>query len=483
MRAVWILVISFASAVAAFSAGAMGHNALGSATVDRILNGTYPAPPELKEALKDPQVRQAFLGGAVGPDLFPTKTHRGNQSLFTQKMIDSAWKEFRAAPNDPAAKEKAAQSLAFAYGWLSHVAIDLNVHPKVNEIIGDAYDHNNAGEKTTHAAMEAQLYAYLQRVAGLNAQFDARFPSDFISEQLGIDPGELKRAISRIRIIAAGEIASAKQVTLTNTQLKEMWSKSVQQGMSDAREYIEKPTRFENWDLDCGKLSTEEFEWLRSAIMALNGGKLPSDWGRNYLRYWSAVKGLPPGDRANKLAAIFGKNVAETPTNAGVPGIAKLLASKRMNLIVKVEREWGYPTTMGAYPDAQIRWDGAKFSWNKVFEDYPYTKDIRIEGEMGEGEVAWIKLSCSQTMKDNPGAHFSQNLEARHIPFIDGGLWDEYVGDVTFAAFTEKQASGFSGSFKASSGTNYVWDKTTMPEFSKGRTLYPILTVRFREKK
>lgn len=489
MRRLCIIAFVLSLAVHGFAAGAMGHNALGSIAIDRILNGTYAAPPELKEALKDPKVRQAFLGGSVGPDLFPTRTHRGNQSGFTQQMLNNAWQQYKAAGNDPAQKAKAAENLAFAYGWLAHVAADLNVHPKINGIVGDTYDENNAGEKGTHAALEAQLYAYLRRVAGIKDGFDARFPTDFIAEQLGVDPGEVKRAISRIRIIAAGEIGASNQVKLTDKQLKDAWSEAVREGMADTRRFLEKPTNFENWDLDCGKISTEDFEWLRKAVMELNGGKLPKDWGKDYMNLWNQIKDLPPGDRYNRLAAAMGKpKETTTNKNTGVPWMAKHLAERNMNVIVKVERDFVFPTRMH-YPEAKLQWNGARFSMKVIFEDYPYQKDISIEGEVADSEVVSVKLEMTQTMKDNPGFLMKTTAEAKHVPLIQGGLWDEYVGDVTFAAFTETQAPGFSGSFKSASpnsvsvGYTYIWDKSTMKEASKNRTLYPIFTVRFREKK
>jgi hypothetical protein len=118
-----------------------------------------------------------------------------------------------------------------------------------------------------------------------------------------------------------------------------------------------------------------------------------------------------------------------------------------------------------------------------TFEDYPYTKTLEIEGEMGEDEIVWLTLKMSLTMKDNPGFSSGSELQVKHVPYVQGGLWDEYVDDVTFAAFTEKQAPAFSGSFKGGNGFDFVWDKSTMKKASEGRTLYPIVTIRFRDKK
>lgn len=467
-----------------WAAGAMGHNALGAITANRILNGTYSAPEELKEALQNPQAKQAFIGGSIGPDLFPGRTHRGNQSQFAQQMLQNARQQMQSA-NSPESKAQATEALAFAYGWFAHVAADLNVHPKVNSIVGDTYDYNNAGEKTTHAALEAQLYAYLKRVAGADEKFDARFPSEFIAEQLGLDAADVKQAISRIRIIAAGEIAAANQVTLTDKQLKDAWSESVREGMNDTRKFLNTPSSFENWDLDCGKISTDDFEWLRKAWMQINDGKLPSNWGRNYMELWEKVKNLPPGDRfaALERLASSGSGANKTTTsNSNIPWHAKDLAAKGHLLVVKVERDWVFPSRM-RYPDLNVQWTGAKFSLRGTFEDWPYTKTLEIEGEMGEGEIVWLTLKMSLTMKDNPGFSSASELQVKHVPYVQGGLWDEYVDDVTFAAFTEKQAPAFSGSFKGGNGYDFVWDKSTMKKASEGRTLYPIVTIRFRDKK
>jgi hypothetical protein len=76
-----------------------------------------------------------------------------------------------------------------------------------------------------------------------------------------------------------------------------------------------------NWDLDCGgRLSTEEFEALRSLVLELNGGALPPNWGKSYIDWFGSVRGLSPGERRARLKALMASATPSAPSKKASNG-------------------------------------------------------------------------------------------------------------------------------------------------------------------
>lgn len=63
------------------AAAPFGHYILGKRLAEDIRDGKVPAPPELVDALQDPDTLRYFCGGAVGPDLADTKTHHDDKPV------------------------------------------------------------------------------------------------------------------------------------------------------------------------------------------------------------------------------------------------------------------------------------------------------------------------------------------------------------------------------------------------------------------
>ena len=161
---VFTIIMAVSIAQSTQAAGPYGHFIVSRRVIDSISNGK-DAPMELREALKDPECRKAFSGGAVAPDICPEESHYGNTADLADKMLTDARSHLATAIklHDFASIQKAREELAFSYGWLTHCAADLEVHPKVNSIVGDAFSYTRKGDQLDHGAIETQMDYYLYK--------------------------------------------------------------------------------------------------------------------------------------------------------------------------------------------------------------------------------------------------------------------------------------------------------------------------------
>jgi len=274
----------------AHAAGAYGHVIIANRALDGMLSGEQPLPDELKDALNDPDGRRAFRGGSVAPDICENQSHYGETADLVRSMGAKAVRNLEAAKKsgDPKKIKEARIQVAFSYGWLSHVAADVNIHPLVNGIAGDSYKYCTEGQRAIHAGQEVQLDKYLNanyRKPG--EKFDVVVPENFLSEFVGLKPNQLRHNLRALKIRVAGEIAGKEFVYLSNNeQLKPKWELCVTNCIADSRKLIADPGRMGNWDLDSGPISTNDFRDLRMLVKEANGGKLPANWGGNYLDYY-----------------------------------------------------------------------------------------------------------------------------------------------------------------------------------------------------
>ncbi|MBM3212615.1 zinc dependent phospholipase C family protein, partial [Candidatus Poribacteria bacterium] len=106
--------------------------------------------PEVKKVLQD-NLKYA-KGGVVGPDMFYFNNKRYSDIAHYCSPADLAKKilEMAKIDGDP-------QKIAFAYGWMIHVATDPIGHPWVNSLAGGEYDPNNAAIKKQHSHIEQSI--------------------------------------------------------------------------------------------------------------------------------------------------------------------------------------------------------------------------------------------------------------------------------------------------------------------------------------
>jgi hypothetical protein len=178
----------------------------------------------------------------------------------------------------------------------------------VNGFTGDAWVHNDKGQKTIHAAREAQLTAYLTHLyPQASGPFDVSIPYDFLSGVTGISEARLLQSMGVLKGKAAAEQWAKSKVTLTMEQLESIWGPSVRSSLADSRTLVGNPDAMQNWDLDCGgRLSTEEFEALRKLVLELNGGTLPPGWAVSYVSWFEKTRGLSPAAQRAKLKELMG---------------------------------------------------------------------------------------------------------------------------------------------------------------------------------
>jgi len=310
-----VVLLLLASAAGVMAAGPVGHFLMGKQLIANINGGRCPVGPELRAILKQPDAQRAFKGGAVGPDICEAKSHYGDTAALAGRMLNDAMARYKAAAavKDEAAFKKARLELAFAYGWYTHCAEDLNVHPRVNGMAGDTFRYNTSGQKAIHAAQEAQLTAYVQSVAG-KTTYDIYVPFDFLARHVGLGVDDLKAGEAKLRAKVAAELLAASKVKLTD-QIRESWRTALNGSLRDAETFLKTPAAMQKWDLDCGRISTAEFDELRKLAIEANGGTLPAAWGKSYLAWHEKTKGMT---RAQKLAALkaflAGKPAATPPT-------------------------------------------------------------------------------------------------------------------------------------------------------------------------
>lgn len=366
-----------AAAGPALAAGPLGHFILANKAADDVLKGVGPAPDGLKDVLKDPECRRAFCGGSVAPDICEEASHYGSTGQLARKLLDSARSDLKDARDrgDAAGVREASKELAFAYGWMAHCATDLDLHPKVNELVGDSYGYCDKGQKLAHGAREAQFAAYLTRLMPDVAKkpFDVAIPYEFLGKAVAKDPDALKRAMAVLKGKTAAEIVARSKVTLTDEQLRKLWGPVTRQVVADTRTFTADPSKFGDWDLDAGRISTEEFAALHKLVLELNGGKLPANWAKSYLAWYARTKGLGDAERRKLLAALI---KGQDPNDPG--GSHKLLTARTYYPNKQLRMEYTY------YLDAnhnQVR-HGIDRQWSEkgVLTDEVMMREGKMDG-------------------------------------------------------------------------------------------------------
>ena len=287
MRFTWIclLVLILGAVGSAHAATSYGHFIIAQ---EILKHGSAFFPPELKAIIGDPDCQKAFRGGAVAPDIAESFGHYGQTSDAVEKMLGAAREHLADAQrrHDAVDTQNAREQLAFAYGWLTHYGVDLNVHPLVNSFpdVGDSFTYNTTLEKYKHGMYEVDLDRYLVDKfdkPGSNWEKEFKIPWEFLSEQSGVSEDDLmKTANSNSWKLLGGDITRP----VTPLTVTPQWEAVVNDSLRDSLTFIKDPKQFQNWDLCDGRISTEEFDGLRAYEIARNGGKLPDGWGRNYLQ-------------------------------------------------------------------------------------------------------------------------------------------------------------------------------------------------------
>jgi len=319
MLALIVAFIPVWGGTAAFAAGAYSHYYIARAAVDELRNDPT-APYDLMLALDDPAAVDAFCCGAVSPDLssLNAKSHHDATTRIPTRLIELARKRLataldipRADPDKAERMARARRDLAFAYGWMSHVAADLAVHPIVNAVVGDAYEHTDLGGKALHAAQEVQLDYYVDKVIRRPGErIDYDVPYDLLSAASGVSAASLRASATVIRTKLAAGISWQNATDVDLDALRRRWRSVVKQIVSDTDLYVSSPGSMKDWDIDVGRIGTNDFEKLREQVIEANGGTLPANWGSSYMEWFSRTRGIrADGMRAALVALIHNRPV------------------------------------------------------------------------------------------------------------------------------------------------------------------------------
>lgn len=135
------------------------HTLLASRVVERWSHGAAPFDPS------DPVSRNAYFHGAIGPDmgmypggdpLLSGLVHRMRSGQLTRTLIETA---------------RSDAERAFAWGWLTHVLADHQLHPAVNQVAAESL-----GWDAPRMQSPAQMAAHVRVEMGLDAEYVARHP-------------------------------------------------------------------------------------------------------------------------------------------------------------------------------------------------------------------------------------------------------------------------------------------------------------------
>lgn len=397
------LTMMLATIIPVGAAGPMGHYLIGKQLISNIQNNRCKVDPELKYILKHPDAQRAFEGGCVGPDIAEEQSHYRDTARLAANMLKDARERYKlaASSKDEAAFAKARQDLAFAYGWYSHCASDLNIHPKVNEVVGDTFRFNSAGQKANHATQESQLTAYLKSVMG-NSQYDVYIPYDFLSRHVGVSVEELKLSDKKLRTKLVGELSLASTVKM-NDKIAQKWRAAVNGSLRESEMYLSNPSAMQNWDLDCGKISTAEFDQLRTLAIKANDGKLPEEWSKSYLTWFEKTRGLSAEKQLEVLKSLISKKpeaVAIKPP-IGKVAVVPPISNTRPAWVLTQTKE--YPFSDSTYTNT-----GAKGKYTLKWE----SRGCYAQG--CPGEILEVQYSCSAppaTIK--PGEKISLKISGK----------------------------------------------------------------------
>lgn len=299
-----------------WAAAPLGHFIIAERTIENI-ESSGSAPPGLLDALKDPDCRKAFCGGAIAPDICEAESHYGNTSALANNMVQAAYTDLANAMDtgDLNALKNAQKNLAFSYGWLSHCAADLDVHPRINASVGDTFRYCDMGQKLKHGVLETQFDSYIwKNYRQPGEKYTVSIPYTFLSGFVGKSEADLRSGMLKLNFKTVGESALKEQTDLSDKLLESRWGDLFRNSCDDSLKFIRDPSELGNWDLDCGRISTAEFEDLRDMVISINGGKLPKGWGKSYLSWYEKVKDLPSDKKRTVLARLIKGNEAEETT-------------------------------------------------------------------------------------------------------------------------------------------------------------------------
>jgi len=157
-------------------------------TVDPPL-GEIEVPPDIVQAIMNN--RAAFRAGAAGPDGYPDIYF--GQSIIHPYEPGQPWRaidwgrHLLERARDYEDGESRERAIAFAYGFLVHIACDAIGHTWVNSHSGGAWDWGNMTIVTTHVSLESYVNSKLPETEFEGDPDNINVDSGFLTEALLLD--------------------------------------------------------------------------------------------------------------------------------------------------------------------------------------------------------------------------------------------------------------------------------------------------------
>lgn len=305
----FIMVAGFLACLAgppaALGSSPTGHILISEQVIKKILKDPN-ANPELKALLRDPKARAAFAGGACAPDLdsLADQAHTSSPKALAdsimanaranlakaQKALDSATTPEQKA-RAQAVLNQAKCDVAFAYGWRTHGAADLETHPYVNAS-GENYWDDETRDRFTeqrdqalHGEWETMQESNWIDKYGNPMNPDVDYRLGLLEQATGHDHNDLLNDVQTL----SKKDSAAKFVgdKYTQGQLDD-W-KRINDGLGDSSvdlgvKYVNDPNNpFDDscWDVGLG-VPVEGFRKFIEDLKAKNNGKLPDGFWVNY---------------------------------------------------------------------------------------------------------------------------------------------------------------------------------------------------------
>jgi len=337
LSALWLMAVGILGVLDPVSASSpTGHIVISEQIMDRIMKDPN-ANPELKAILSDPNARKAFAGGACAPDLDTVSdmAHSDDPKWVADKIMEAARNklakaEAALAAATTGAQRKAAEKVinqakcdvAFAYGWRTHAAADLETHPTVNASGENYWEDSDKIDKAWHGEWETLQEVCWVDQCGWPKDSNVDYRVGLLSEALGLDHDKLTGDVQTLSWKETGALEVGNKYT--DTQLDE-W-KAVNDGIFDRS--VETGLGFVNtpanplddscWDIGKG-MTLDEFQQFEEETRKANGGNLPEGFWVGYPEMFDRWKKAKTGTAGGGTAGAP-PPLLPPPLNSGNPG-------------------------------------------------------------------------------------------------------------------------------------------------------------------
>ncbi|HOP48292.1 MAG TPA: zinc dependent phospholipase C family protein [Desulfobacteraceae bacterium] len=378
-----------------------GHIIIAEQVMRQIMKDPN-ANPELKDLLRgNPDARRAFSGGACAPDLdsLADGAHSRDPKGTADAIMGTARANLRraeaalAAATTPAQKAAAERVLkqaqcdvAFAYGWLTHAAADLETHPVVNASGEDYWDDETRNryqeqlDQAEHGEWEVMQEANWIDKYGPPLDPNVDYRLGLLEQALGFEHNDL---LNDVQTLSKKESASAFVGDKYTQGQLDTW-KPINDGIGDrsidlAKDFVNSPGNpLDNscWDIGRG-ISLEDFRKFIEDTKKANGGKLPEGFWVGYdtlFNNWKSsatsgtstgTAGSPPAVSGSSGVSSAGVSLAGSNNNpAGTPGVSLIPdtdSSKNAFDQRAAEKDWD---------KVNEGWDKKYEGWDKVYDGW-----------------------------------------------------------------------------------------------------------------